>query len=156
MLEEKYRDIITHLINEELNSGKVFQFTVSTLSMHPLIKPGDKIMVRKGPSETLKCGDIVVFEEYGELCTHRLLCNKISNSKIKFITKGDNSLVIDRPISKEELLGKVVGIKRGSKFIDLESRFWKIVNGMAGTLSYLEWIVFNFLSNIKRLILRFE
>lgn len=156
MLEEKYKDIITHLISEALNSGKVFQFTVSTLSMLPLIKPGDKIMVRKGPLDALECGDIVVFEKYGELCTHRLLYKKTSDSKIELITKGDNSLVIDLPVSKEELLGKVTGIKRGNKFIDLEGKFWKVVNGTAGTLSYLEWITFSFLSNFKRLILSFE
>lgn len=156
MLKEKYKDTLTVLINEELNSGKVFCFVVSTVSMLPLIKPEDEIVVRKDSLNTLKCGDIVVFEKHRELYTHRLLYRKMSESKIKLITKGDNSLIIDEPISEKELLGKVIKIKKGNKSINLESKFWKIVNSLAGTLSYLEWIVFSLLRGIKRLISKFE
>lgn len=156
MLEEKYKDTLTDLVNEELNSGKVFYFVVSTLSMLPLIKPEDEIVVRKASKETLKRGEIIVFEKYRELYTHRLLYRRMSDSKIELITKGDNSLIIDEPISEKGLLGKVIRIKRGNKSINLESRFWKIVNNLTGTLSYLEWTVFSLLRGIKRLILKFE
>lgn len=153
MLEEKYKDTLTLLINEELSAGKVFHLMVSTLSMFPLIKAEDEIIVRKGSIDTLRCGDIVVFQKDRELYTHRFLCKKKPGSKIKLITKGDNSLVIDEPISEEELSGKVTGIKRGNKFIDLESKSWKIANSLIGTLSYLEWILFNALRNFKRMLL---
>lgn len=156
MLEEKYKSTLTVLINEELNSGKVFCFVVSTVSMLPLIKPEDEIVVRKDSLNTLKCGDIVVFEKYRELYTHRLLCKRLSGSKITLVTKGDNSFIADDPISEKDLLGKVIRIKRGNKFINLESKFWKIVNSLAGTLSYLEWKVFSLLRSFKRLILKFE
>jgi signal peptidase I len=154
MLAEKYKETLALLISEELNSGKVFRFTISTPSMLPLIKPEDKIIVRKDSLDTLRCGDIVVFEKYRDLYTHRLLCKKISSPKIELITKGDNSLVIDEPVSGDELLGKVIRIERGTKCIDLESKFWKIVNGLVRTLSYLEWIAFNSLRNLKKLILK--
>jgi signal peptidase I len=156
MLEEKYKDTLTDLVNEELNSGKVFCFVVSTVSMLPLIKPEDEIVVRKVSKETLKRGDIIVFEKYRELYTHRLLYRRMSDSKIELITKGDNSLIIDEPTSEKGLLGKVIRIKRGNKSINLESKFWKIVNNLTGTLSYLEWTVFSLLRGIKRLILKFE
>jgi len=156
MLEEKHKNTLTVLINEELNSGKVFCFVISTLSMLPLIKPEDEIVVRKHSLNTLKRGDIIVFEKYRELYTHRLLYRRMSDSKIELITKGDNSLIIDEPISEKGLLGKVIRIKRGNKSINLESKFWKIMNNLTGTLSYLEWTVFSFLRGIKRLILKYE
>ena len=150
MLEEKYKNTLSVLINEELNSGKYFCFTVCTSSMFPLIDPGDEIVVKKSSSDTLKCGDILVFEKYSELYTHRFLGKRMFNSKIKLITKGDNSFIIDEPLSEEDLLGKVVSIKNTHKSIDLESNFWKTVNVVIGALSYLGWIVFNFFRNLKR------
>jgi len=124
--------------------------------MLPLIKPEDEIMVRKGSRETLKCGDIVVFEKFRELYTHRLLRKRMSGSKITLLTKGDNSFIADDPISEKDLLGKVTKIKKGNRSINLEGTFWKIVNGLAGTLSYIEWTVFSFLRGFKRLILKFQ
>ena len=123
--------------------------------MAPLIKPKDKIIVRKGSLNTLRCGDIVVFKKYKELCTHRFLYKKIFSSKIKLITKGDNSLAIDEPTLAEDYLGKVVGIKKGFKIINLESTLWKIINRSIGALSYFEGLVFNFLRKCKRLVLKF-
>ncbi|MHC4627083.1 MAG: S26 family signal peptidase [Planctomycetota bacterium] len=152
MLEEKYRSTMTALISEELSSGKVFCFAVSTLSMLPLIGPEDEIMVRKSPGETLKCGDIVVFQRFRELYTHRLLCKRISDSRMTLITKGDNSFTADDPISEKDLLGKVTRIRKANRSINLEGRFWKITNNLAGTLSYLEWTLFALLRGLKRSI----
>jgi len=120
--------------------------------MLPLIKPEDEIVVRKGSRETLKCGDIVVFERFRELYTHRLLCKRMSGSKVTLVTKGDNSLVADDPISEKDLLGKVTRIRKANRSINLEGKFWKIANSLAGTLSYLEWTVFSLLRGLKRLI----
>ncbi len=156
MLEEKYKSTLTDLINEELNSGKVFCFVVSTVSMLPLIKPEDEIVVRKGSKETLKCGDIVVFERFRELYTHRLLCKRMSGSKMTLVTKGDNSFIADDPISEKDLLGKVTKIRKGNRSINLEGKFWKIVNSLAGTLFYLEWTVYSLLRGFKRLIPKFQ
>lgn len=154
MLEEKYKNTLTILINEELSSGKAFPLGVSTLSMAPLIKPEDKIIARKRALDTLKCGDIVVFKRDGELYTHRFLYKKIFNSKIKLITKGDNSLIIDKPTLAEDYLGKVVGIKKGSNIINLESALWKIISRLIGVLSYFEGTVYNLLRKCKRYFLK--
>ena len=152
MLEEKYRSTLTDLINEELNSGKACCFVVSTVSMLPLIRPEDEIVVRKDPLNTLRRGDIVVFEKYRELYTHRLLRKRMSGSEMTLVTKGDNSFRADDPISEKDLLGKVTKIRKGNKSINLEGKFWKIANSLAGTLSYLEWTVFSLLRGLKRLI----
>jgi len=156
MLEERYKSTLTALINEELNSGKVFCFAVSTLSMLPLIKPEDEIVVTKGTRQTLKCGDIVVFEKFRELYTHRLVCKRMSGSEMTLVTKGDNSFIADDPISEKDLLGKVTKIRKGNRSINLEGRFWKAANSLAGTLSYLEWTVFGFLRGLKRSIPKFR
>lgn len=152
MLEEKYRSTLTALINEELNSGKVFSFAVSTLSMLPLIGPEDEIVVRKSSGRTLKCGDIVVFERSRELYTHRFLRRRMSGSELTLVTKGDNSFIADNPISEKDLLGKVARIRKANRSINLEGRFWKTANSLAGMLSYLEWTLFALLRGLKRSI----
>jgi signal peptidase I len=152
MLEEKYRSTLTALISEELSSGKVCCFAVSTLSMLPLIRPEDEIVVGKSSGQTLKCGDIIVFERFKELYTHRFLCRRMSGSEMTLVTKGDNSFTADDPISAKDLLGKVTRIRKANRSINLEGRFWKMANSLAGTLSYIEWTLFALLRGFKRSI----
>ena len=123
MIEAKYQKTLKTLISQELSKGNNFQFTVSTLSMSPLVRPQDAIIVRKESLDNLRCGDIIVFERLQELCTHRFLSKKVFDSSIKLITKGDNSLVIDKPVAEQNFIGKVIVIKKEDKVINLESTF---------------------------------
>ena len=60
------------------------------------------------------------------------------------LTKGDNVPYVDRPLVMDDgiVLGKIIGIKRGERYIDLERRTWKIRNGCAAKLSSLQAMVF--------------
>ncbi len=153
MLEEKYKDVLSVLVSEELKSGRVFCFEVSMLSMLPVIKPKDEISVKKISIDSLRCGDIIVFERDREFHAHRFLGKKKYGAQIKLITKGDNSFVIDTPVSEDEFLGRVVSVRKNNKNVNLENKIWKIINVLIGTFSYLEWMVYNALRKFKRSLL---
>ena len=78
-------------------------FKVASGSMEPKIKVNDFVIVKK--INNYKKGDIVTFKnENGEYVTHRI----ISVKGKKYNTKGDSNNLIDKPISKKSIVGKVV------------------------------------------------
>jgi signal peptidase len=82
-------------------------FEVATGSMSDTIEIGDVILVKLiEPNETLSENEIVVFTQDTTLVTHRII--KINGDQI--ITKGDANNTQDDPISRGQIIGKVVKI----------------------------------------------
>ena len=78
-------------------------FKVASGSMEPKIKVNDFVIVKK--INNYKKGDIVTFKnENDEYVTHRI----ISVKGKKYNTKGDSNNLIDKPISKKSIVGKVI------------------------------------------------
>lgn len=82
-------------------------FEVATGSMSNTIEIGDVILVKLiEPNEPVSENEIVVFTQDTKLVTHRII--KINGDKI--ITKGDANNTQDDPISRGQIIGKVVKI----------------------------------------------
>ena len=79
-------------------------FEVKTGSMEDVISIGDIIIVKL--NEPFQENDIITFQENHYLVTHRV--REIKDDYI--ITKGDNNNTEDEPITKEDVIGKVVYI----------------------------------------------
>lgn len=72
-------------------------------SMSDDIEVNDFIITRK--SQNYEVGDIITFESYGQLVTHRI----VEKEDIGFITKGDANNTIDSDFVKyEDIVGKVI------------------------------------------------
>lgn len=80
-------------------------FEVASGSMEPALYTNDVILVKKTQSN-LSVGDIVSYEKNGEIITHRILYIDGDNLTVK----GDNNNTIDAPISRSQVIGKVVKI----------------------------------------------
>lgn len=82
-------------------------FEVATGSMSNTIEIGDVILVKLiEPNEPVSENEIVVFTQDTTLVTHRII--KINGDQI--ITKGDANNKEDDPITKKQIIGKVVKI----------------------------------------------
>ena len=82
-------------------------FEVATGKMSNIIEIRDVILVKLiEPNETLSENEIVVFTQDTTLVTHRII--KINGDQI--ITKGDANNTQDDPISRGQIIGKVVKI----------------------------------------------
>ena len=92
-------------------------FTNVGYSMYPLIKQREDIL-RIVKTDTFKKGDIILYKSnVDHYVLHRIL--KIKKDKI--ITAGDHNYRKDQPITKEQVLGKLVSIKKkDGKEIDLD------------------------------------
>ena len=105
--------------------GELF-FTNVGYSMYPLIKQREDILhIIK--TDDYKRGDIILFKSnVDHYVLHRIL--KIKKDQI--ITAGDYNYFKDQPISKEQVLGKLVTLKKkDGKEIDLSKdkkarKFW--------------------------------
>lgn len=79
-------------------------FEVQTGSMGEIIEPGDWIVVKY--EKNIKLNDIVTFEHKGEYITHRV----IEAYNGTYVTKGDANTAKDSPISKDQIVGKVIKV----------------------------------------------
>ena len=93
ILDKPYTNILGYTI-----------FEVATGSMSGTIEIGDAIIVKL--QTEIQTGDIVVFEQDENLVTHRII--KITENNV--ITKGDANNTEDDPISRNNIIGKVVKI----------------------------------------------
>lgn len=82
-------------------------FEVKTGSMADSIQIGDLVVVKvlnSNEKNELKSGDIISFIDNNYIITHRI--NFIDTNKI--ITKGDANNVVDTPIDKGAVIGKII------------------------------------------------
>ena len=101
---------------EVLETEGELYYTNVGYSMYPLIKQREDIL-RIVKTDTFKKGDIILYKSnVDHYVLHRIL--KIKKDKI--ITAGDHNFFKDQPITKEQVLGKLVSIKKkDGKEIDL-------------------------------------
>ena len=81
-------------------------FIVDSSSMYDTLKENDLVIVKI--TNDVELNDIISYEEDGNIITHRL----IKKEEDTFITKGDFNNYQDKPIKKEQIIGKVISIKR--------------------------------------------
>ena len=84
-------------------------------SMYPHIENGDIMLIleKDSPGFSVSVGDIVVYEMEEKIVAHRVVV--ITNSK--YHVKGDNNDEIDRVLTMDEIIGKVVSVVDNGNFI---------------------------------------
>lgn len=86
----------------------------SGYSMYPSLRPGDTLLTREVPIKEICPGDIVCLKKNDDHVTHRVVRIEREREKTTIITKGDNIIIPDPPISETGgLIKRVVIIKRG-------------------------------------------
>lgn len=84
--------------------------TVLTNSMHPYMKAGDLVIIKKAKPTDVKVNDVITFKETPtKFITHRVASIKQNQGNIGFVTKGDNNNTADSNIvTSNNLVGKLV------------------------------------------------
>lgn len=86
--------------------GYTYFHTISG-SMESYINIDDFVFVKL--TDEVKKDDVVSFKNENMIITHRII--EINNEQI--VTKGDANNIVDKPITKNQILGKVIYIGRG-------------------------------------------
>lgn len=124
-------------------------------SMSPLLPEGKMVKVSAQDLNTIRIGDVVCFRTNSHLIAHRVVHLHAGKEGLYILPKGDNSNCFDRPVRKEEIIGRVIGIENRS----VTSPAWRLFNFMIAKLSYFqgrfpEWrhqsAIYRTLSRLKK------
>jgi len=137
---EAIRQLYINLLRE----GYVIRSLAVGESMSPCIKKGDLLVVKPIALEEAGIGEIVAFrkdESHRILTTHRVVARGKDRGQRYLITQGDSNVYRDFPLSPQDVLGQVVGIKRKDQVISLESPFHRLHGYLRARLSLGLWIL---------------
>ena len=112
---------LTPFIKEMVQNEKKVQITVTGNSMFPLFSHLRDSVVIEGANEYRKYDIILYVRKNGDLILHRIV--KVKNNE--FYLCGDNQTVVEYPIYKEQVIGKVISFTRKGKQIEFDSFFSK-------------------------------
>ncbi|KPL58254.1 signal peptidase I [Rossellomorea vietnamensis] len=111
-----------HLISNVMKKHKWIDLLAQGTSMFPYIQDGDVCtFVTCSPAELQK-GDTALYHTVqGKLVTHRFVKQQTINEDTFYIFKGDTNLGFDEPVGDQQIVGKLIYIKRRRRRISAES-----------------------------------
>ncbi len=127
-----------------LKSGKTTDVAANGLSMFPFLLPADILRVKPVSPQSLKLGQIIVYELNHKIISHRYI--KTVNKLI--ICKGDGLIHYDSPVLPENLLGVVIARTRNTIIKPLTSTNDRIIGYLLSMTTNITGIVFHYASLI--------
>ena len=119
--------------HESLTPGGSLRVKSRGWSMYPMIKKGDTLLIMILNADKLNTGDIAFYcLPSGTFVVHRLIRR---NGASSLITNGDSLRRADDPVAGEYVFGRVTGIERGGKSLDLDGRFSKLIGRLITLLA---------------------
>ena len=132
-------EVLAAALDKWGQAGEKHLIPIVGKSMRPLIQPGDQVLIKHGHINVRR-GDVIVFLQEEKMVVHRLLRICKDGSKTIFITKGDNTSYLDSPISAHQVIGRVLKIKRGDRWVLIDTRVWRI-GGWLIAVGMLGWAI---------------
>lgn len=130
--------VLSDLLRQGLKAGQVVYLTVSSGSMSPLLRAGDRVGVGQVELDHLQVGDVVVISQPDSLLTHRFYGLRHVQSQRRFMTRGDRVRYFDPLWHEEDLLGRVLLRQRGSHTLWLDQGRGRRLNQWLTKLAQLE------------------
>jgi len=91
-------------------------------SMLPTVWPGDLLNIQFAEFGQVLPGDIVLYTRQNRFFIHRVTRKSDLAGERRLTMRGDAMAGVDPPVHAEELLGRVVAIRRGSNTIDFDRK----------------------------------
>jgi len=113
---------------ELLRRGAYVRFRAIGASMQPTIEDGELITVAPVAPESVKRGDILLYQNERGVFAHRMVGVVKGTVTIDggdsppYLLRGDASVSCDPPVAREQVIGRVVGVQRGGRNLVLDSR----------------------------------
>ena len=143
MADRKIKSLLVELLKE----GHPAEVLAYGISMYPLLRPGDKLVVHPVKPEI---GDIAVFDRGDVLVAHRVY--KIHNGV--YFLKGDSLLREDAPIPQDKVLGTVIERRRGSKRMCTNSLNYKVLRQLMPQCTFMLGYLFHYYARFHQKLLR--
>ncbi len=95
-----------------LGQGYNVRFSAPGTSMGPTIRDGETITVAPTVPSEIRRGDIVAYRRGYHVVAHRVVRVERHNESPMFLMRGDAATSSDPPVTREQILGKVVSVER--------------------------------------------
>lgn len=109
------------MANNSLNTQQLLELNLAILekhhvveikawgySMFPLLRPGDRLLIRKIRGTEIQKGDIVIVKMPDKWVAHRFHHAYKHNSQTYYVCKGDSVPNNDPPVPPETIIGQVI------------------------------------------------
>lgn len=116
---------------EVLRSFGTLRFAATGWSMLPTVWPGETLVVEHLTQDQVRIGDVVLIRREGRLCAHRVIASPSDPKNPQWTTQGDALPFADRPVSGNELLGRVTYLIRAGKLVAVPAQLSVIENVIA-------------------------
>ena len=134
--------IIADLLTDSLENNEVW-VNIKGNSMAPLLKEGTSILVKKTCSPLY--ADILVYKYKDDIISHRLIRRrKGTGGNTLYQTKADNGYCLDESVGLEDILGKVIAIKRDKQIVKIDTFLWRIKAMGIWAKSILKVIIYKY------------
>lgn len=121
---------------EILRAGKALRFRAPGVSMLPLVRDGDVLLVRPVHPAAVRVGDLVLCSsEAGRIVVHRVVRRLAGPDARSFTVQGDAAARADGAIPEAQVYGRVVAIERGAAHIDLDRPVMRTLGWLAALRS---------------------
>lgn len=130
-------EVLASALDKWRQAGEEHLIPIIGKSMRPLIQPGNQVLIKHGFANVRR-GDVIVFLLQERMVAHRLLSIYRDGSKTMFVTKGDNNSYFDPPLDADQVVGRVLRIKRGGRWVSIDTRAWRI-GGWLIAIGMLGW-----------------
>ncbi len=145
------RDEFAKLSAEILGRRNSLRFKARGSSMYPFIRDGDILTIQPVEAAALKVGDVVFYSTArGRLAAHRVVGREVQRGKVVLATRGDAASGPDERVQAEQVLGRVVSVRRGQEIIRLDQGFWRLAALLWIGLSPLGSLFFRLAAAVKR------
>ena len=95
-----------------LDEGKNLKIKADGYSMYPSIKPGTIIFIEPFTvNNDPEPGEIVAWKRESGFVVHRLVRSERQGNDVIYITRGDSCRYEDRPVTRDQIAGKVIRIE---------------------------------------------
>jgi hypothetical protein len=134
--------ILAGLLRESMRQGSRPSLTITSNSMFPLLRTGDRVELAPVGSGELAPGQIVtILQKQGtaEFSTHRLVGWLNCAESRRILTCGDRNLQFDPPCEQHAVVGRVVSRVRNTKRLSLQEGLGGRLNGELARLAAAEY-----------------
>lgn len=117
---EPAQTLLAEMLRQALTEGKQTQLTLSSDSMAPLLRHGDRLLLQSAQVDQLQPGDIVVVADSDGLLVHRFWAYRDPPRPVALVLRGDSLAYFDRPVLATDLVGVVVARLRNGRILALD------------------------------------
>ena len=138
------------VIVDLLKSGQTARITVTGNSMNPFLKADrDSVELSKTSFREIRMGDIVLVKRTNGIYVLHRVCKKTKDS---FFMVGDAQQWIEGPLQPEQLVAKVISVRRKDREIPCNNIVWGVLSWAWLKLRIFRYKIFRVNALLKKAI----